>query len=263
MMTNTRIASAVREPTPDELKTFRSLSDILTWAAVKGDPSLEYTQAGSLLQLLAGDEFTTMAGEEFASITPADFDDALSAWKFSVFDGDYGHGSPDLTERPLPLIKARARAAHRAARLWKHLEWSSQAVTAYKQWQDEEAVKVKGASIVQQTIAVAPSGDMVRMRETVDVTKVREVPMMESRDWRKGLDLFKRLMMRAPFLAEKPSLAQMACSPGDIAVRRMLRGFCPLGKFPHPHREIVQMQRIDHRPGRCPDRPRAQRTAGF
>ena len=98
MMTTTRHASAVREPTPDELKTFWNLSDVLTWGAVKGDPSLEYTQAGSLLQLLAGDEFTTMEGEDLASITPADFEEALAAWKFSVSDGDYGHGAPDLTE---------------------------------------------------------------------------------------------------------------------------------------------------------------------
>ena len=72
-MTNTRNAAAVREPTTDELKNFRSLGDILTWAAVKGDPLLEYTQAGSLLQLLAGEEFTTMEGEEFASITRRGF----------------------------------------------------------------------------------------------------------------------------------------------------------------------------------------------
>ena len=109
MMTNTRIASAVREPTPDELKNFRNLSDILTWAAVKGDLSLEYTQAGSLLHLLAGYDFTTMEGEEFASITPADFEDALSVWDFIIYDNDYGHGSPDMTERPLPLVKASAR----------------------------------------------------------------------------------------------------------------------------------------------------------
>ena len=83
-------------------------------------------------------------------------------------------------------ILAQVCLAHRAARLWKHLEWTSQAVTAYKQWQDEEAVKVRGANAVQQTTTAAPSGDMVRMRETVDVTKVRGVPMMESRDWEKA-----------------------------------------------------------------------------
>ena len=207
MMTTTRNAAAAREPTVVELEKHGSLRDILTWAAVRGDPSVAYSQAGSLLHLLAGDEFTSMHAEEFAFITPDDFEDALSSWMFSAYDADYGHGAPELTEKPLPQIKARARAARRAARLWKHLGRSSQAVTAYKQCQDEEAVKVKGASTVQQTIAAAPSGDMVLMHETADVTKVREVPMMGKPEWGKGLGLFKRLMMRAPFPAEKPSLA--------------------------------------------------------
>lgn len=209
MMINTRIATAVREPTPDELKNFRNLSDVLTWAIVKGDPSWEHTQAGSLLHLLAGDEFTTMEGEEFASIIPADFEDAVAAWKFSIFDGDYGHGRPDITERLLPSVRTRARVAHRAAQLWKHFEWSSQAVTAYKQWQDVEAVTVRGVNAVQQTTIAAPSGDMVRMHETVDVTKIREVPMMESRDWEKGLDFLKLFVHKFFFPVEQPSLAQM------------------------------------------------------
>ena len=47
----------------------------------------------------------------------------------------------------------------------------------------------------------APSGDTVRMHETGDVTKVREVPMMEAGDWSDGLDLFLKLVMRQPFPA--------------------------------------------------------------
>ena len=137
MMTTARNAAAVRGPTDNELEKFGSLRDILIWAAVRGDPSVAYSQAGSLLYLLAGDEFTSMQAVEFASITPTDFEDALSSWMFSAYDADYGHGSPELNVKPPPLVKARARAAHRAARLWKHLEWSSQAVTSYKQWQDE------------------------------------------------------------------------------------------------------------------------------
>ena len=132
MMTTTRNASAVREPNVEELESLRSLKDILTWVAIKGDPSVAYSQAGSLLYLLAGDEFKTMHADEFASISPADFEDSLASWMYSAYDSDYGFGAPDLDIKPPPLAKGRARAAHRAARLWKHLEWSSQAVTAYK-----------------------------------------------------------------------------------------------------------------------------------
>ena len=40
MMNATRATSAVREPTADELAGFNDLNDILTWAAIKGDPGL-------------------------------------------------------------------------------------------------------------------------------------------------------------------------------------------------------------------------------
>ena len=55
MMTTARNVAAVREPSVEELQHFSSLRDILQWAAVKGDPTYAFSQAGSLLYLLAGD----------------------------------------------------------------------------------------------------------------------------------------------------------------------------------------------------------------
>ena len=78
MMNASRNASAVREPSADELTTFASLKDILVWASIKGNPDLHYTQAGGLLYAMAGDEFATIRAEEFASVAPADFEDALT-----------------------------------------------------------------------------------------------------------------------------------------------------------------------------------------
>ena len=49
----------------------------------------------------------------------------------------------------------------------------------------------------------------MRLHETVDFTRVREVQMMTEKDRLIGLDLFHKLMHREPFPAEKPSLAQM------------------------------------------------------
>ena len=100
MMNATRNAAAVREPLVADLKAFRSLADVMTWAAVKGDPTWAGSQAGSLLQLLAGDEFASMEPEEFASISPDDFEEALVSWKYSEYDRGYGHGTPDLTVKP-------------------------------------------------------------------------------------------------------------------------------------------------------------------
>ena len=79
MMNAARNASAVREPTQDELNIFGSLSDIMAWVAVKGKLYLEYTQAAALLYHLAGDEFRTVQAEELASVSLADFEETLTS----------------------------------------------------------------------------------------------------------------------------------------------------------------------------------------
>lgn len=142
-MTNSRNPAAVREPSIADLQGFGTLGDILAWAGMKGDPEYAYSQAGSLLYLLAGDGFYSIKSIEFASITPADFDDTLKDWKYSEDNYDMQRGDdPDMNIKPTPIVKARARAAHRAARIWNHIEWSTQACASYKQWQDEEAANM-------------------------------------------------------------------------------------------------------------------------
>ena len=47
------------------------------------------------------------------------------------------------------------------------------------------------------------------MHETVDVTKVWEVPMMDVADWNAGIEFFAKVMIREPFPEEQLSLAQM------------------------------------------------------
>ena len=76
-MMNAARNPAVREPTGPELQGFSGLKDILAWASLKGNPDLEYTQAGSLLYAIAGDEFQTVPAEEFAFVAPADFGEAF------------------------------------------------------------------------------------------------------------------------------------------------------------------------------------------
>ena len=131
MMNAARNASAVREPTVQELEGFRGLKDILVWAGIKGNPDVAFTQAGSLLVAIAGDEFQTMHAEEFASVAPPDVEEAISNWAYSPFEDDYGNGTPECNVYPTALVKGRARAAHRAARIWKNIEWSTNATTAY------------------------------------------------------------------------------------------------------------------------------------
>ena len=64
-----RSAAPVREPTADELQSFQTIADVMIWAKVKGNPLVNYTQAGALMEAIAGDEFETMTVAEFASIS--------------------------------------------------------------------------------------------------------------------------------------------------------------------------------------------------
>ena len=65
---------------------------------------------------------------------------------------------------------------------------------------------------------------MVRMHETVDVTKVREAPMMEPRGWGKGLDLsIPEAHDASPISRGEAIDVTDEGSHGDIAVRWMLR----------------------------------------
>ena len=115
-MTNTRNLAAVREPSTDDLAGLKDLDDIITWSGLKGDPSCAFSLPGSLLYLLAGDEYFTIDASEFASIAPDDYDEALRHWKYSLDERDMMRGDdPGLTISPTAIVKARARGAHRAA----------------------------------------------------------------------------------------------------------------------------------------------------
>ena len=110
---------------------------------------------------------------------------------------------------PNPLIKGRARAAHKAARIWQKLEFSTKSMNEYKALIDESTFNSLKAAKAPETAAPAPSGEIVRLHETVDFTRVRDVQMMSSKAHLDGLDIFCKLMHRQPFPAEKPSIAQM------------------------------------------------------
>jgi len=99
-----RAVAAVREPTADELAGFNDLNDILTWAAIKGDPGLYFTQAGALLYAMAADEFCDISAEEFATVDPGDFEEALNNWRFSHLDDGHGAGNPDDYSSPTAFL---------------------------------------------------------------------------------------------------------------------------------------------------------------
>ena len=89
------------------------------------------------------------------------------------------------------------------------MEFSTNATNAYNAWVDESMIKAKTAAASPPAAAPAPAVEVARLHETVDFTRVRDVPMMTTKDRLIGLDLFFKLMHREPLPAEKPSLAQM------------------------------------------------------
>ena len=105
MMNAARATAVVREPTSDELAGFTNLNDILTWAAIKGNPDLYYTQAGALLYAMAADEFCDISAEEFATVDPGDFEESLNNWRFSRLDDSHGPGDPDDYCSPTAILK--------------------------------------------------------------------------------------------------------------------------------------------------------------
>ena len=64
----------------NELARFNDLDDIITWSGLNGDPSYAYSEPGSLVYLLAGEEFPSIDAVEFATITPDDYEEALRDW---------------------------------------------------------------------------------------------------------------------------------------------------------------------------------------
>ena len=73
----------------------------------------------------------------------------------------------------------------------------------------------------------------MRLHETVDFTRVRDVQMMTETDRLNGLDLFYKLMHREPFPAEKAFAGSDDSIARDVEVRLLLRGLRPLGQLPH------------------------------
>ena len=110
-------SSGVREPTVDEFNSFINLVDILNWPKLKGSMEHQPSQQGSLLNALGADADITI--DEFASIPPDEFEHILQdTWYYSESVAADDGLSVDPTIRPPAIVKARARAAHHAARLW-------------------------------------------------------------------------------------------------------------------------------------------------
>ena len=177
--------SAVREPTANELAQLEAqlgLREIFTWAKFTGDLTFNGSAPGSLLTLLGADGSSDV--DEFASITPADLEATMIGWMYSdreQGDGQGAMGTFDIA--PSPILKARVRAAHNAARILTGLVTArhTQALQASVRKQEEDdyrTEKLKARRIEATPVAPAvPAGDTVALHEIADTTKARSVPV--------------------------------------------------------------------------------------
>lgn len=131
--------AAVKEPTADELSIMTIVGDIFHWAGVPGDTAYMVSLACLRLVVVGAEAsdgatgtINAMEVENFASIDASALEYALNNWKFSKVGVQPGleheeiHGSMDTMASP--LMKAKARAAHRAACIWASLELSRSAL---------------------------------------------------------------------------------------------------------------------------------------
>ena len=103
-------------------------------------------------------------------------------------------------------------------------------------------------------MAVQPTGDVVRMHETVDVTKVREVRMIDAAIMHKGILLFLKFMMREPFPEERPSLARLTTLLEILWCGGCYVDFRLVGQLPHAHGQDLPLQRPRGWTRQCPHR---------
>ena len=80
--------AAVREPTTAEVDNFLGLADVFTWARIKGRLACPGSRAGSLLRLLAKDDWDTAEIDDIANVAPDDFDHMLDNWIYCSYEGN-------------------------------------------------------------------------------------------------------------------------------------------------------------------------------
>ena len=162
-----------------------------------------------------------MTIEDFASCDPAELETTITEVCFystQMTDDGNGNIGVEVSLKPPPGMKAKARAAHNAARIWAGFSWSRNRVIQYERGMEEEDrvyKKAKLEALSRQATAAAGSGaswgsgDTAAMNEIADVTKRREIPVITGDAFRVYWRNFKIWKHRDPFPAEAPTLAQL------------------------------------------------------
>ena len=87
------VHSDVREPTSEQLQGFESIEDLFAWAKAKGRLDWPGSKAGSLLRVVAGDEWDDVEIDDFASVAPVTYERLHDRWRYSDVEPDGSDGS--------------------------------------------------------------------------------------------------------------------------------------------------------------------------
>ena len=118
------------------MANFGCLSDVFTWARIKGLLACPGSKAGSLLRPLARDEWDTTEIDDIANVAPDDFDHMLENWLYCSYPGNAELDEAEfvdttLDEPPGPILLGAARAMHQACRIECKLAWTRDDTDAY------------------------------------------------------------------------------------------------------------------------------------
>ena len=206
-------SSGVREPTADEFNSFVNLVDIMTWSKLKGSMDHQPSQQGSLLNALGADADITI--DEFASIPPDEFEHILQdTWYYSESVAADDGLSVDPTIRPPAIVKARARSAHHAARLWIGAEDTR--ATKCRRLNDEAEYRAKKLLAMQSTANTAAAVQSLEGAQTVpicevaDTTMKREVLVMPMPEYHTLYRNFKKWALVDPKPEATPTPVQLS-----------------------------------------------------
>jgi hypothetical protein len=202
----------VIEPTKGEWEGLSTLTHLLAWARIGGEVNMPGSKSGTLLVALGADADVRI--EDIASIDPDDFEDALASWLIGPPDTGAGVDIPQVS--PSAIDKGRARALHKACRIFVGLEYSK-ADTEEWAWQNsqrEALAQAERTKAISQASTVAPQpvkmGRSVKVAEVADVTKAVEVPVLDAATITEAFAEYLRKMHIEPRPEIEPSVEQLS-----------------------------------------------------
>ena len=189
-----RCATEVRDPTDEEVAGFRQLSDLLTWAKIKGQLECPGSRAGALLRLVARGEWPECEIADFATVSPGAYDELLEHWLYcSEGSGDHlddKHYREEFSdETPGAMLIGAAHALHHACRIKAKIVYTRQATDAYDQYMVQQSTangQAAHAPIILHA-PVAPVVETVNISQLLDTSKNRDVPVMPKEAVYKGI----------------------------------------------------------------------------